>query len=46
MNIGERVRYMVTGWLPEHTGAAREAVRQAKMGLREDASPPGGGGQV
>jgi phosphate transport system protein len=27
VNIGERVRYMVTGWLPEHTGAAREAVR-------------------
>ena len=22
VNIGERVRYMVTGWLPEHTGAA------------------------
>ena len=21
VNIGERVRYMVTGWLPEHTGA-------------------------
>jgi phosphate transport system protein len=28
VNIGERVRYMVTGWLPEHTGAAREAVRR------------------
>ena len=23
VNIGERVRYMVTGWLPEHAGAAR-----------------------
>jgi len=23
VNIGERVRYMVTGWLPEHKGAAR-----------------------
>ena len=23
VNIGERVRYMVDGWLPEHTGAAR-----------------------
>jgi len=23
VNIGERVRYMVTGWLPEHDGAAR-----------------------
>jgi phosphate transport system regulatory protein PhoU len=27
VNIGERVRYMVTGWLPEHTGAARLAAR-------------------
>lgn len=27
VNIGERVRYMVTGWLPEHTGAARNAAR-------------------
>jgi len=32
VNIGERVRYMVTGWLPEQTGAAREAVRQARLG--------------
>jgi phosphate transport system protein len=29
VNIGERVSYLVTGWLPEHTGAAREAVRKA-----------------
>lgn len=36
VNIGERVRYMVTGWLPEHTGAARAAVAQAKP-------PPGEG---
>lgn len=28
VNIGERIRYMVTGWLPEQTGAAREAVRR------------------
>lgn len=27
VNIGERVQYMVTGWLPEHTGAARYAAR-------------------
>jgi len=27
VNIGERVRYMVTGWMPEHTGAARAAAR-------------------
>jgi phosphate transport system protein len=23
VNVGERVRYMVTGWMPEHMGAAR-----------------------
>jgi phosphate transport system protein len=28
VNIGERVQYMVTGWLPEHTGAARAAARR------------------
>ncbi len=33
VNIGERVRYMVTGWMPEQTGAAREALRLS--------SPPG-----
>ena len=27
VNIGERVRYMVTGWMPEHAGAARAAAR-------------------
>jgi len=27
VNIGQRVQYMVTGWLPEHTGAARHAAR-------------------
>ena len=24
VNIGERVQYMVTGWLPEHAGASRD----------------------
>ncbi len=28
VNVGQRVRYMVTGWLPEHTGAARLGVRR------------------
>jgi phosphate transport system protein len=28
VNVGEKVRYMVTGWLPEHTGAARLGVRR------------------
>jgi phosphate transport system protein len=27
VNIGERVRYMVDGWMPEHAGAARHAAR-------------------
>ena len=29
VNIGERVRYVVTGWMPEHDGAARFATRAA-----------------
>jgi phosphate transport system protein len=29
VNIGERVRYMITGWMPEHTGAARLAARSS-----------------
>jgi len=28
VNIGERVTYMVTGWLPEHMGALRQEERQ------------------
>ena len=36
VNIGERVRYMCTGWLPEHTGAARQAAREA---AKEDQLP-------
>lgn len=31
VNIGERVQYMVTGWLPEHTGAARHEARKAEQ---------------
>ena len=27
VNIGERTQYLVTGWLPEHTGAARADAR-------------------
>ena len=30
VNIGERVRYLCTGWLPEHTGAARQAAKRAQ----------------
>jgi phosphate transport system protein len=29
VNIGTRVQYMVTGWLPEHGGAARAKARAA-----------------
>jgi phosphate transport system protein len=29
VNIGNRVQYMVTGWLPEHSGAARAKARAA-----------------
>ena len=36
VNIGERVRYMVDGWLPEHTGAAREAERERRRQLDAD----------
>ena len=30
VNIGARVEYMVTGWLPEHSGAARLHARQER----------------
>jgi len=29
VNVGEKVRYMVSGWVPEHTGAARLAAKRA-----------------
>ena len=30
VNIGERVMYMVTGWLPEKSGAARQRLRESE----------------
>ena len=39
VNIGERVQYMVSGWLPEHTGAARA---EAKTRSEPDRSEPEG----
>jgi phosphate transport system protein len=36
VNIGTRVEYMVTGWLPEHSGAARLRAR-AEMAQAEQA---------
>jgi phosphate transport system protein len=42
VNIGEKVRYMVTGWMPEHTGAARMQVREwSTEGLPGSAPPDG-----
>ena len=38
VNIGERVTYMVTGWLPEHNGA----MRAAGAGRGETDAEPGG----
>jgi len=46
VNIGERVRYMVTGWLPEHAGAARQAVRDAGVEGTVEGSPLGDGARL
>ena len=35
VNIGERVRFLVTGWLPEHKGAARYRTRADDTGEME-----------
>lgn len=40
VNIGNRVQYMVTGWLPEHSGAARVEARRIQ---RRDPDQPGEG---
>ena len=40
VNIGERVRYLVTGWMPEHAGAARFATRAAASDPRLMMSRP------
>ncbi len=41
VNIGERVIYMVTGWLPESNAAARNALRSAGgAGSDEDVPSP------
>lgn len=36
VNIGERVRYMADGWMPEHTGVARERERRRLRALSAD----------
>ncbi len=47
VNIGERVVYMVTGWLPEHSGAARRTVHRGDVEDRDgddgSSSLPSGG---
>lgn len=40
VNIGERIQYMVTGWLPEHTGAARAEIKKKAA---ESLDPPDDG---
>jgi phosphate transport system protein len=45
VNIGERVRFMVTGWMPEHAGAARHASRQDLTPIGGLALPPTSDGQ-
>ena len=35
VNIGERIQYMVTGWLPEHTGAARAEAKARRAEIEE-----------
>jgi phosphate transport system protein len=40
VNMGERVQYMVTGWLPEHTGAARARARKVDTSTLEADPPP------
>ncbi|MCX7619384.1 MAG: phosphate signaling complex protein PhoU [Acidimicrobiales bacterium] len=43
VNIGDRVRFMVTGWLPEHTGQARVRARSARAGsdVETESEPEG-----
>ena len=40
VNIGARVEYMVTGWLPEHSGAARLVARRERAAPRARRSKP------
>ena len=41
VNIGERVRYVVTGWLPEHDGAARYRARRTEAASPESVEVEG-----
>lgn len=42
VNIANRVQYMVTGWMPEHSGAARAVARREGCGPIHPADEPGG----
>jgi phosphate transport system protein len=44
VNIGDRVQYMVTGWLPEHAGAARLEARSRQSGPGSDGTGGDGPG--
>lgn len=44
VNIGDRVQYMVTGWLPEHAGAARLEARTRRDPSAEANDRRDGGG--
>lgn len=39
VNVGERVRYMVTGWLPEYTGALRHHAATADEASESPVDP-------
>jgi phosphate transport system protein len=41
VNIGNRVQYMVTGWLPEHSGAARALARAERASVNGEPDPGG-----
>lgn len=38
VNIGERVNFMVTGWLPEHMGAMRQELRDQQRAVEPKAA--------
>lgn len=44
VNIGDRVRYMVDGWVPEHAGAARERERRRLRAMTADLNEFSGNG--
>lgn len=44
VNIGERVIYMVTGWLPESAAAARSKLKAESAPAQPDLGPDTSGG--